>query len=219
MWIQSANSAELMRLSVGDEVYEVPVGEPFAVAIDGKRVIMQLEKQDSLEFAESGVSFAYPALLKLEKSEEDKAVEIWTFQGQSAAIMLQRYETKITPDSLSEALLANILDQYKDQKVKKLKVKLRGRDRSIEGMQLQTDATGITVLQNLFTFANEEGVFALMVQDARAETSEASEEYQEALRLLGETLEVGEEPKLPEEEIIEEVENDAKKSAAEAAKK
>lgn len=214
-----AAATEQMRLTVGKEVYEVPIGEPFAVAIGGKRITMKLEKQDSLEFSESGVSFAYPSLLKLEKSEEDNAVEIWTFQGQSAAIMLQRYETKITPDSLSEALLANILDQYTKKDVKRLKVKLRGKDRSIEGVQLQTFAKGVTVLQNLFTFANEEGVFALMVQDARSEKGKESEEYQASLRLLGETLEVGEEPELPKDVIIEETENDDKKEAADTDEK
>lgn len=208
-----------MRLTIGKEVYEVPIGEPFAVSIDGNRITMKLAKQDSLEFSNSGVSFAYPTILKQEKSKEDKTVEIWTFQGQSAALMLQRYKTKITPESLSEALLANILDQYTKKDVKRLKVKLRGKDRNIEGVQLQTFSEGVTVLQNLFTFANEEGVYALMVQDARPKGENASEEYQEALRLLGESLEVGEEPELPEDEIIEEIVNDDKEKTKGSSKK
>ncbi len=202
----TVSGAEKMRLVIGEDVYEVPVGEPFAVAINGERVRMQLDSQESLTLIASGIEFDYPSDLKLEENAEDGSVKIWTMQGENAAIMLQEYAAEIGPDSLLEALVANILDQHpKEAKPKRRKVRLNGTDRTLEGAQIETTEEGVVVLQNLFTFENEQGVFALMLQDAHAEEAEASDEYKRSLHLLGETLAVGPEPEEPEDEIIEEL--------------
>lgn len=218
----AVSGAETMRLLIGEEVYEVPVGEPFAVAINGERVRMQLDSQESFTLEVSGIEFAYPSDLKLEENAEDGAVKIWTMQGENAALMLQEYAAEIGPESLLEALVANILDQHLEEaKPKRRKVRLNGTDRTLEGAQIETTEEGVVVLQNLFTFENEQGVFALMLQDAHAEDAEASDEYKRALHLLGESLAVGPEPEEPEEEIIEELpakegDNDEADGTAEA---
>lgn len=215
----AAQPGEKVRLTIGKDAYQVVLGKPFAVAIDGKRITMRIDVQDSLKFSESGVSFTYPAKLNIEKNDKDEAVVIWTFQGQSAAIMLQRYASDITPESLAEALVANIFEQYDEKDLKQVKVKLKAKDRTLEGTQLRAKTDGLLVMQNLFTFANEEGVFALMVQDARVADAEESSEYKDALRLLGESLVVGKEPEPPVQEIIEEVPEDEAKDKKKASKK
>ncbi len=199
-------AAETMRLVIGEEVYEVPVGEPFAVAINGKRVRMQLESRESFSLKVSGIEFSYPSEMKLEENKGDGAVNIWTMQGENAAVMLQEYAAEIGPESLLEALVGNIKEQHKDDDtLKQRKVRLNATDRTLEGTQLETTDEGVVVLQNLFTFENEQGVFALMLQDARAVDADASAEYQKALQLLGDTLAVGPEPEQPADEIIEEL--------------
>ena len=55
-------------------------------------------------------------------------------------------------------------------------------------------APATVTVQNLFTFASDEGVFALMVQDVRPQGEGESAEYTDTLRLLGESLKTGDEP-------------------------
>ncbi len=193
-----AGAIEQARLTIGEQTYNVPVGKPFAVKIDGERVTMQIDPEVDRSFSEAGVSFRYPASFVAEENTEDPAVTIWTIQGTSAALMLQKYEEGLDPKSLIEVLVSNISDQYKPKKVEQKTAKLRGVEASYEGVQLKTtNKDKIEIVQNVFAFANEQGVFALMVQDTHAAGEGDSEQYTETLRLLGESLKTGKAPKPP----------------------
>lgn len=194
----TGKTAEQARLTIGDQTYNVPIGKPFAVKIGGERITMRIDPEVDRTFSEAGISFRYPASFTAEKKSDDPAVTIWTIQGTSAAIMLQKYEGGLDSKSLIEVLVTNISDQYKPQKVEQQTVKLRGIDASYEGVQLKTtNDDDIEVVQNVFAFANEQGVFALMVQDTHTASEGDSEQYTESLRLLGESLKTGPAPKPP----------------------
>lgn len=188
------------RLTVDGSAYNVPLGKPFAIRLGGKRVTLQIEPQSQLQFAQAGVSFDYPAELKLSAADPSKGIQVWTLQGPSAAIMLQRYDDQIDPDSLREVLVDNLIERD-GEPLNRQAIKLTGPERAYPGVQLRTarkakgKSPATESVQNVITFANESGVFALMVQDVHAPSGEDSEEYQKALRLLGDTLKTGPEPK------------------------
>jgi hypothetical protein len=196
--------ARMARMTIGNEAYNVPLGKSFAVRIGGERVTIKIEPDEHLLFSAEGIEFLYPQRFRTTDTGDDPAVAIWALEGESAAVMLQRYDASLDPKSLLGVLVTNIVDQYTTEGTgapKQQTVKLRGLEQSYDGQQVRARvAQGAggepaEVVQNVFTFANAEGVFALIVQDTRPEGAKDSDEYTAALRLLGESLKTGPAPK------------------------
>jgi hypothetical protein len=199
-----------MRLTIGENAYNVPVGKAFAVRIGKDRLTVRIDPLTEQAFDAAGVSFRYPADLRASESPAGEGVRVWTLQGASTAVMLQQYGAELDPKSLREVLVENLIEGF-DQTVgdgaeKPKTVRLTTPGRAYDGSQLNysTPVKGATAaggnapatqtVQNIFTFANAQGVFALMVQDVRPQGADESAEYTETLRLLGESLKTGDEP-------------------------
>ncbi|TWT99537.1 hypothetical protein Pla108_04800 [Botrimarina colliarenosi] len=201
----AARSAEPQqaRLTIDEAVYNVPLGKAFAVRIGGERVTLRIDPQSDNAFEAAGVAFRYPSSLKASDTAGGDDVQVWTLQGLSAAVMLQKYAAGLDAKSLRDVLVENLIER-EGVSDKQQRVKLTGAERGYEGAQLryqkpaQGKAPATETVQNVFTFANAEGIFALMVQDVHAPGEEESDEYAETLRLLGESLVTGEEPAPPE---------------------
>lgn len=181
---------EKCRLTIDGEVYDVPVGKAFAVMIGEKRVTMRLDPQTESKFGVGGVRFAYPASLVAAEPVEEGGVTIWSFEGESAALMLQRYDGELAPDSLLQVLADNIANQYEASDVERRAVQLRGAEQTYRGQQLQVrpGATKVSLVQSVFTFVSNGEVYALIVQDTSKGDTDQSDEYRATLQLLGKTL-------------------------------
>lgn len=196
-----ADEAKKARLTIDGSAYNVPLGEPFAVRIGGNRVTMQIDPQSEQSFSEAGIAFSYPDDFDATDSDAGEGIQVWTFQGPSAAVMLQRYDDGIDVDSLREVLVDNLVERDGVEPQQRQNVKLTGPERAYQGVQVRTSrpakqgSPATDSVQNIFTFANESGVFALMIQDVHPPGAEDSAEYTEALRLLGETLQTGPAPR------------------------
>ncbi|MEO1065570.1 MAG: hypothetical protein AAFZ07_29505, partial [Actinomycetota bacterium] len=159
-----ADEAARARLTIGDDLYRVPIGKPFAVMVDGERVTMKIEVDQTKAFAEAGVGFRYPAEFKTRRDDGDENVAVWTLEGRSAAIVVQKYRDTLDAESLAEAIAATIVERYGEERVERTSVKLRGADRAYDGERLTIAAAPGARLpteteQNLFAFENERGVF------------------------------------------------------------
>lgn len=186
------------RLTIEGVEYRAPIGEPFAVDFAGERVTLRIDLEEWQTFSDAGVSFRYPGDFVAERVNEADGVAVWTIQGKSAAVVLQRHDETIDPESLAEAIAATIVERYGERRVTRQAVKLRGVDRSYPGERLHIAAGDDRLArdseQNLFAFANESGVFALIVQDSRPAGSGATTEFETVVRLLGESFEAGPPP-------------------------
>lgn len=186
------------RLTIGDDVYNVPVGKPFAVMIGGQRVTMRIDGRTASELSVDGVRFQYPMSLAAEPPADEGGVTIWALQGSSVALMLQRYDGELDPKSLLKVLTDNIAEQYQDADLEREPVQLRGAERVYPGEQLRVttvaanaeggEGARVDLVQNVFAFASGPRVFALVVQDTRPAGDGDTEEYGKTLRLLGDTL-------------------------------
>ncbi|QDT69344.1 hypothetical protein MalM25_22810 [Planctomycetes bacterium MalM25] len=187
----------MARLTLNSESYNVPLGKPFAIRLGGEKLTLRIDLQDEQTFSEAGVTFRYPTGFEASDAAPSGGVTIWTLQGQSAAIMLQRYDGELDAKSLRQVLVDNLVEQSGGEQQA---VKLTGAKRAYQGVQLRSSSPGeagspaTQSVQNVFTFANAEGVFALVVQDVRPPGEKDSKEYGEALRLLGESLATGKPP-------------------------
>lgn len=194
---------EQARLTINEDVYNVPFGKPFAVRIGGKKMTLRIDPQTDLEFIEAGVSFRYPKALEAIADAGGEGVTVWTLQGRNVALMLQQYEEGLDAKSLLEVLVGNLVERDGEENVKRQDVKLTGPQGAYQGVQLKISlpAKGkqpaTESVQNVFTFANKQGVFALLLQDVRVPGAEDSGEYNDTLRLLGESLKTGSAPKPP----------------------
>lgn len=197
----SVAAQEQARLTINDDVYNVPLGKPFAVRIDGKKMTLRIDPQTDLVFNEGGVSFRYPKALGAIDDAGGEGVTVWTLQGQNVALMLQLYEEGLDAKSLLEVLVGNLIEREGEENVKRQDVKLTGPQRAYQGVQLQIaspardNQPATKSVQNVFTFANKQGVFAMILQDVRVPGGEDSGEYNDTLRLLGESLKTGQPPK------------------------
>lgn len=182
------------RLTINGEAYNVPLGEAFAVRIGGERVTLRIDPQNDRSFDQAGIAFRYPTALELSESDGGQGVRVWTLQGQSAAVMLQKYGADLDPDGLREVLVENLAGK---NAAEPQKVKLTCPERAYTGSQVKSksdNGPATETVQNVFTFANAQGVFALLVQDVHPRDADVSSEYSEVLRLLGESLTTGEPP-------------------------
>ena len=127
----------------------------------------------------------------------DASVRVWTLQGPKAAVMLQQYGDDLDAKSLREVLAENLVGAAGAGAEKPKTVRLTMPGGRLDGVQLnyttpaKEKSPATVTVQNLFTFASAEGVFALVVQDVRPEGEAESAEYQETLKLLGESLKTG----------------------------
>lgn len=187
----------MARLTLNSESYNVPLGKPFAIRLGGEKLTLRIDLQDEQTFSQAGVAFRYPTGFAATDAAPSEGVTIWTLQGQSAAIMLQRYDGELDAKSLRQVLVDNLVEQSGGQRQD---VKLTGPKRAYQGVQLRSSSPGeagspaTESVQNVFTFANAEGVFALVVQDVRPPGKKDSKEYGDVLRLLGESLTTGKPP-------------------------
>ena len=201
-----AAESQQARLTIGESVYNVPMGKAFAVRIGEERVTLRIDLVNEKAFDAAGVSFRYPADLEAGESPDDAGVRVWTLQGRMAAVMLQQYGDDLDAKSLRDVLVENLLTTAGKDAEKPKTVRLTTPGRTYDGVQLNyttpaKDKTPATVtVQNLFTFASNEGVFALIVQDIRPQDEGESAEYTETLKLLGESLTTGDEPQAEDEE-------------------
>ena len=185
------------RLTLGEKVYNVPVGKAFAVRIGEERVTLRIDLVNEKAFSEAGVSFQYPATLEAGEPLGDASVRVWTLQGPKAAVMLQQYGDDLDAKSLREVLAENLVGAAGAGAEKPKTVRLTMPGGRLDGVQLnyttpaKEKSPATVTVQNLFTFASAEGVFALVVQDVRPEGEAESAEYQETLKLLGESLKTG----------------------------
>ena len=187
------------RLTIGEELYRVPIGKPFAVMLGGERMTMRIEIDETKPFSEAGVRFEYPAGFRARRDDSDENVTVWTMEGRSAAIVLQRYRDTLDVESLGEAIAASIVERHGADRVEQEAINLRGEDRAYPGSRLLITASegggGSTETeQNLFVFENAEGVFTLVAQDSRPRGAGATDEFKNLVRLLGESFEGGEAP-------------------------
>jgi hypothetical protein len=193
------------RLTIGENVYNVPMGKAFAVRIGEERVTLRIDLVNEKTFDAAGVSFRYPSALEAGESPSDEGVRVWTLQGKMAAVMLQQYGDDLDAKSLREVLVENLAATGGQEAEKPKTVRLTTPGRAYDGVQLnyttpaKDKAPATVTVQNLFTFASDEGVFALMVQDVRPQGEGESAEYTETLRLLGESLKTGDEPQATDE--------------------
>lgn len=184
-----ADEPDHARMTIGEESYRVPLGEPFAVMLAGERVTIRIDPENSRLFSESGVAFRYPKGFAMEVNAAAPDVTVWTLQGRSATIVVQRYAAGLEPDSLRDALVDNLVERHGGDRARRQSVNLRGAEASFPGVQVvSTGAGGTEELQNVFAFASGDAVFALMVQDARPKGASDTAEYAEAIRLLGDSL-------------------------------
>lgn len=196
--IAAADAPDQARLTIGEEVYNIPVGKSFAVRLGGERVTMRLDFATEHEFRQEGVAFRYPTALRAEAPTGREGAAVWTLQGQSAAILVQRYEAGLDPKSLAAVLVENLVAREGTLAGEPQPVKLTVGDRSYAGTQLRSErpakdgAPATESVENVFTFASGKGVFALLVQDVHPAGDKESAEYAEALRLLSESLETAE---------------------------
>lgn len=193
--ISAADSAEQTTLSVDGRSYTVPVGKPFIIKIGERKVRLEIAAQTNRTFSEAGVSFNYPRSCNLSVDDDDQAVTLWTLEANDATLIVQHYGTAIEPTSLLNVLVENLVKQYGKANVKQQKIRLTGKERKYNGVRLATTLDGVDIVQNIITFANQQGGFALILQDTGGVGENSSDDYRAMLDMLGKTLETGPPPK------------------------
>lgn len=191
----AAEAVEQTTLSVDGRAYTVPVGKPFLIKLGDRKVRLEIAPQTNRTFSEAGVSFSYPRECKMTVDEDDENVTLWTLEGADATLILQHYSTQIEPPSLLNVLVENLVKQYGKANVQQQKIRLSGKQRKYQGVRLATTLGGVDIVQNIITFANEQGGFALILQDTGGEGENSSEDFRSMVDMLGKTLDTGPPPK------------------------
>ncbi len=145
-------------------------------SLDGKagRTRFLLSRAASRRFDKSGVKFDYPADYGFEADLKNPKAAIWTLNGRSSLLMLQRFPLS-GPALLREQMARELVKQYGSKNVVVRPASLFLGGREVEGKRLHVSLAKQRLVQEIFAFSNLKYAFVLMVQDAPEAGKESAE--------------------------------------------
>lgn len=164
------------------------VGVEQAITLDGKphRVTVKLDPFHS--FSEAGLTFRYPRSMYYALDDSDPNVTIWSMDGDSAIIMVQRYDTQVGEQALVDALVSQYHSMKADVKVLKTKWETKGG--TYDGKMLMIQMGDIKLLQKVFYHEDKDGATSWILQDSLDHAGRTSDEFRQMLEVLSESFKV-----------------------------
>ena len=161
-------------LQINGKVTPVTLDKEFS--LDGKpgRVRYLLSRAATRRFDKSGVKFDYPTDYGFEADLKNPRTAIWTLNGRSSLLMLQRFPLS-GPALLREQMVKELVKQYGSKNVVVRPASLFLGGREVEGKRLHVSLAKQRLVQEIFAFSNQKYAFVLMIQDAPVGGKESAE--------------------------------------------
>ncbi len=167
----------IYTLTIDGNEFEIEGGRSSKVQVDGRDTTVQLEVKPYRTFEKYGVSFLFPEDFVYSVDDEDESVTIWSLDGADISLMVQRFNLEIEPEQLLDVLVPNIKEQYAQLDVVEESAQLEGHQQTFEGIKLIVQLGDVELVQDIYAFKNDEGVFSVIVQDSREEPGKPTAEY------------------------------------------
>jgi len=177
--IQSEETSDQAEfdLQVGDRTYEIRTGQPTKIVTPGGDTVeVVLSKKQILQYAGHGVSFEYHHQMKLSADSEADIVTITVESPETPLALIQVYPSQFIASEPLGALLAQAYwEEFQARNAELIYDTDEFTTRSIAGSdhrggRLDFVLAGQRMKVEIFTFATEDAVIAMIFQHDIAET-------------------------------------------------
>lgn len=158
------------EIRVGGAVYEAVPDRPLSVVTPkGERMEIVIRRKEILRFADHGVSFNYPRLMKVSSEKQSGVVTITAESAASPLVLVQVYPAPSTETEVRASLVENFRDQFKSRKAEFLEGSGGAVRRAIRGVARQGQALefllgGQRMRTEIYAFPKDGRVVALILQ-------------------------------------------------------
>lgn len=177
LWSEETNNQAEFDLQVGDRTYEIRTGQPTSIVTPGGDTVeVILRKKQILQYAGHGISFEYHHQMKLTTDNEADIITITVESPETPLVLIQVYPSQFIASEPLGALLAQAYwEEFQARNAELLYDTDEFSTRSIAGRdhrggRLDFILAGQRMKVEIFTFAREDAVIAMIFQHDIAET-------------------------------------------------
>jgi hypothetical protein len=180
---QPEGSNASFELQVGKMSYDVVEGKPFFITTPkGERLEVVLRRKESLQFNDAGISFNYPSALQVSTDKGSGVTTIKLDSVKSLLALIQVHAATTSADELRATFLEELRKEFKSRNAeflessgKPAKRRFGGIER--EGQALEFLLAGARMTTEVYAFAKDKAVIAVVLQHAKDDADLASKYF------------------------------------------
>ena len=168
--------------------HSISLNKETKIKIGSKEHLINIKLSEYSTFKIDGMSFSYNSNMTYNEDTSNPNVSMWNIDGNSNVIMVQKYQTNITTDFLTDM----IKQQFKNMKAK-VEVEnsiLKYKKSNLKGLKLKIQLGDIFLSQEIYTTIRNGKTVALIIQDTLNDDRSNSKEYKNGITLLKKTLNI-----------------------------
>jgi hypothetical protein len=178
----------VLSVDAGGKTVTAELDKAFELDLPGGKTSVKIRLEPYRVFAKAGVSFKYPTKFLFEADLETEGVVIWTLEGSTCVLMVQRFSGRDDPEGVLKDVVNNITGSFGEANVKAGPAALDVGAEKLKGTGLRIQVAGQRINYRFFAFKSGKQAVILSLQDSPGEDGAPSAEAKEVDALLKETL-------------------------------
>jgi hypothetical protein len=178
----------VLSVEAGGKVVAAELDKAFELDTPGGRTTVKIRLEPYRLFARAGLSFKYPTKFLFEADLDTEGVVIWTLEGGSCVVMVQRFTERDDPAAVMKEVVKGMTDSFGKPNVREAAATLDAGAEKLKGTGLRIQVAGERIHYRLFAFASGKDAVILSLQDSPGVDGAPSAEAKAVDALLKETL-------------------------------
>ena len=175
-------------VEAGGKTVPAELDKAFEIDTPGGKTTVKIRLEPYRLFSRAGLSFKYPTKFLFEADLETKGVVIWTLEGSSCVVLIQRFDGRDDPAAVLKEVVKGMTDGFGKANVREGPAALDVGAEKLKGTALQIKVAEERVHYRLFAFASGKNAVILSLQDSPGDDGAPSAEAKAVDVLLKDTL-------------------------------
>ena len=178
----------VFSVEAGGKTVSAELDKAFELDTPGGKTTVKIRLEPYRQFSRAGLSFKYPTKFLFEADLDTKGVVIWTLEGSSCVVLVQRFDDRDDPAAVLKEVVKGMIDGFGKANVREGAATLEAGAEKLKGTALRIKVAGESVNYRLFAFASGKNTVILSLQDSPGEDGAPSADAKAVDALLKETL-------------------------------
>ena len=190
--LQQAEDAKeppaVLSVEAGGKVVAAELDRAFELDTPGGKTTVKIRLEPHRLFSRDGLSFKYPTKFLFEADLSTEGVVIWTLEGGSCVLMVQRFKDREDPAAVLREVVKGMTDTFGKPNVREGAAALDAGGEKLKGTELRIQVAGERIHYRLFALKAGKNAIILSLQDSPGDGGGLSAEAKDVDALLKDTL-------------------------------